>query len=189
MAGILCLCAATLVACGDGGSPSEPAGPPESDDPAAKLPAGWKRVVNRRAGFTVGIPPGWTARGSRGATLVRSGDRLLAASISADRSPEGQDLRPSVYVERLVRQLPGYRRLRRGRPRPVGVARYRGAFVFATGTFARTRVRQVIQAVALQRRGQVTYTLLFFRTARAPGALYRPAVTGMLRTFRARSPG
>jgi hypothetical protein len=186
---ILVVCVAAFVGCGGSDSPSEPAGPPERDDPAARLPSGWQRVVNRRAGFTVGIPPGWTARGARGATLVRSGDRLLAVSISADRSPEGQDLRPTAYVERLVKALPGYRRLRPGRPRPVSVAHYPGAFVFATGTFARTRVAQAIQAVALQRRGQVTYTLLFFRTARAPGALYRPAVAGMLRTFRARAAG
>jgi hypothetical protein len=182
-------CAGTVAGCGDSDSPSPPPGPPERDDPAARLPAGWKRVVNSRAGFTVGIPPGWTARGSRGATLVRSGDQLLAISISADRSPEGQDLRPVNYAERLARALPGYRSLRVGRPRPVTIARYPGSFVFATGVFRRTRVLQAIQAVALQRRGQVTYALVFFRTAHAVGAIYRPAVTGMLRTFRARSPG
>ncbi|HVE67811.1 MAG TPA: hypothetical protein VNB64_04445, partial [Solirubrobacteraceae bacterium] len=77
-------CAAGLGACGDE-SPSEPPPPEERADRTGSLPAGWTRVVNRRAGFSLGIPPGWTARGARGATLVRSGDRLLAVSIAADR--------------------------------------------------------------------------------------------------------
>jgi hypothetical protein len=163
-------------------------GSAERDDPAARLPSGWKQLVNAHAGFSVGIPPGWTARGASGTILVRSGDRLLAASIAADRSPDGRDLSPANYAERLVKALPGYRRLRVGRPAPVRGARYPGASVTATGTFARTRVRQAIQVVALQRRGQVTYTLVFFRTARAPAALYRPALAGVIRTFRARGP-
>jgi hypothetical protein len=119
---------------------------------------------------------------------VRSGDRLLAVSITADRSPDGRDLKPATYATRLVEALPGYRSLKVGRPGPARGAHYPGASVPARGTFKRTRVRQAIRAVALQRRGQVTYALLFFRTARSPAALYGPAIAGMTRTFRARAP-
>jgi hypothetical protein len=119
---------------------------------------------------------------------VRSGDRLLAVSITADRSSDGRVLRPANYAERLVMALTGYRRRRVGRPVPVRKAHYPGSSVAATGTFKRTRVRQAIRAVAQQRHGQVTYALVFFRTARSPSALYRPAITGMIRTFRARAP-
>jgi hypothetical protein len=183
--------AGVAAGCGDSDTPRPPEPPrkPESNDRPARLPHGWKRLVNRHAGFSVGIPPGWKARGARGATLVRSGDHLLAVSIAADRSSEGRDLRPTNYAERLAEALPGYRKLKVGRPVPVPRAHYPGASVTATGTFARTRVRQAIRAVALQRRGQVTYGLVFFRTARSPAALYRPAITGMIRTFRARAPG
>jgi len=191
--GTLAAASAVAVAgCGGSGAPSEPTQattPPERNDRVGRIPAGWTRLVNRRAGFSVGIPPGWKARGARGATLVRSGDRLLAVSITADRSPDGRDLRPTNYVQRLVDALPGYRRLKVGRPVPVRRARYPGASLTATGTFRRTRVRQTIRAVALRRRGQVTYALLFFRTARSRGALYRPAINGMIRTFRGRAPG
>ena len=189
----------TCVAAGAGGgagggcgsdTPTSPEPPrrPESNDRPARLPDGWKRLVNRHAGFSVGIPPGWKGRGAQGATLVRSGDHLLAVSITADRSSDGRALRPANYAERLVMALPGYRKRKVGRPVPVHGARYPGASVAATGTFTRTRVRQAMRAVALQRRGQVTYALVFFRTARSPGALYRPAITGMIRTFRARAP-
>lgn len=181
-------CAAGLGACGDESPPAPPA-PEERADRRGPLPAGWTRVVNRDAGFSLGIPPGWTARGGRGATLVRSGDRLLAVSITADRSPEGRDLPPEVYARRTVRGLDGYRDLRIGRPRPLRLGRYPGGVVDATGTFARTRVRQAIRAIALRRRGQVTFALLFFRTARAPARVYAPALAGMVRTFRAGPPG
>jgi hypothetical protein len=186
-----CLAVAALSGCGGSDKPLPPVEPtqPEKTDRPAKLPEGWKRLVNRKAGFSVGLPPGWNARGARGATLVRSGDRLMAVSITADRSPDGKDLKPTAYVERLVGALPGYRKLKVGKPRPVPGAHYPGAQVAATGVFRRTHVRQAIQGVALQRRGRVTYALIFFRTARSPAALYRPAVAGMIRTFRARAPG
>jgi hypothetical protein len=145
-------------------------------------------VVNPRAGFSLGIPPGWTARGTAGATLVRSGDRLLAVSIAADRSADGRRLSPAAYARRLARDLRGYRGLRIGPARPARGARYPGATLSATGTFARTRVRQAILVVALSRRGAVTYSLIFFRTASAPASVYRAAIAGMLRTFRARPP-
>jgi hypothetical protein len=175
--------AATGCGGGDGDEPRQ-ATRPEKADPRGPLPKGWKRVVNRRAGFSLGIPPGWKARRARGATLVRSGDRLLAVSIAADRSPEGRTLAPKTYARRTARSLTGYRRLRIGVPARVRGAPYPGGTVTAQGRFVRTRIRQAIRVVALQRRGQVTYALVFFRTARSPGALYRPAIEGMVRTFR-----
>ena len=181
-------CAGALGACGDDDPAPPPAAVKERADKRGRLPAGWKRVVNRPAGFSLGIPPGWTARGARGATLVRAGDRVLAASIAADRSADGRDLPPAVYARRTARGLAGYRKLKLGRPRPVRGTRYRGATVTATGTFARTRVRQAIQVTALRRRGAVTYSLIFFRTRRAPASVYQGAIRGMLRTFRAAPP-
>jgi hypothetical protein len=189
-AGLAGICATGATGCGDSDKPLPPVEPtqPEKTDRPARLPEGWKRLVNRRAGFSVGIPPGWKGRGARGATLVRSGDKLMAVSITADRSPDGRVLKPTAYAEHLIQALPGYTTLKVGRPVPQRGAHYPGGSVIATGAFRRTRVRQAIRVVALQRRGQVTYALVFFRTAKSPAALYRPAVTGMIRTFRARAP-
>jgi hypothetical protein len=181
-------CVAAAGGCGDDDPAPVSTTPQERADRRAPLPRGWDRVVNRRAGFSLGIPPGWRARGARGATLVRSGDGLLAVSIAADRSTDGRDLPPDVYVRRTANALEGYRALRVGRPRPLRGARYPGATVTASGVFARTNLRQAIQVSALRRRGQVTYTLISFRTDRAPAARYRAAIRGMLRTFRAAPP-
>jgi len=55
-------------------------------------------------------------------------------------------------------------------------------------TATEQRVRQAIRVVSLRHGRQVTYSLLVFRTARAPASLYRAAIAGMIRTFRARPP-
>src|SRR4051794_32287873 len=91
-AGLAAVSAIAAAGCGDSDKPLPPVAPtqPEQTDRPARLPGGWKRLVNRRAGFSVGIPPGWKGSGAQGATLVRSGDRLMAVSHTADRSPDGR---------------------------------------------------------------------------------------------------
>jgi hypothetical protein len=63
-----------------------------------------------------------------------------------------------------------------------------GGEVSATGTFARTGVRQAIAFYALQRPGRVTYTVAVFRSAATPVGRYAPYVAAMLRSLRARPP-
>jgi hypothetical protein len=145
-------------------------------------------VVDRRAGFSLGIPPGWTARSGRGAIVVRSADRALAVSIAADRGQQGQALAPGRYARRTLQALPGYRGLRVGRTERVRGAHYPAAAVSATGTYRPTRVRQAIRAIALHRPGVATFTLLVFRSARVPAAVYAAAVDEMVRTFRSQPP-
>jgi hypothetical protein len=171
----------------DGGE--QPAGASGQDteraDRAPVLPGGWRRVVNDGAGFSLGIPPGWSARGARGATLVRSRDGALAVSVAADRGDEGRGTSAANYLQRTLAGLPGYSRLRVQRARPLRRARYPGAVATATGTFTRTKVRQAISAYALQRPGRVTYTLLVFRSVRAPADRYRALLDEMVRSFTA----
>jgi hypothetical protein len=184
--------ALALVAAGCGGSSTpggaDSGGPRETADRRPPLPPGWRRVVNRRAGFSLGIPPGWTARGERGATVVRSADHALAVSIAADRSAQGQTLRPRVYARRTLGALPGYGRLRIGRPRGIRGAHYPAADVPARGRYRRTHVRQAIDAIALQRPRRVTFSLLVFRNASVAPAVYRAAVAEMVHTFRGQPP-
>ncbi len=84
-------CAGAVAACGDGGSGTTAATttPPERNDPAAACPtagAAWST-----AGPASGGDPAWLEGERRArATLVRSGDRLLAVTITADRSPDGR---------------------------------------------------------------------------------------------------
>ena len=183
------LLAGTLAGCGGSSSSGGRAPPEESADAPAPPPPGWSRIVNGTAGFSLSLPPGWTTRGSRnGSTLVRSSDRALAVAVSADRSDDGTRDLPTTYLQRTVRSLSGYRNLRANQPRPVPGLRYSAARVEASGTFARTRVRQEIQLYALHRPGRVTYTVAVFRSAATRAARYAPFVAVVLRSFRARPP-
>src|SRR5256885_1577423 len=102
-----------------------------ADPPAPPLP-GWSRLVNDTAGFSLSLPPGWRAtRSSAGSSLIRSTDRALAVAVSADRSHDGEGDPPATYLDRTVRNLPGYRDLRAGRA--VGRAPASGAGPAAAG--------------------------------------------------------
>src|SRR2546423_5891478 len=127
------LAALAFLAAGCGSStparPDAANAPRETADKRPPLPAGWRRVGNRRAGVSLGIPPGWTAHGVRGATVVRSADPALAVSIAADRSGQGRTLRPRAYARRTLDALRGYGRPRIGSPQRVGGAPYPAAGV------------------------------------------------------------
>jgi len=173
---------------GCGGSSSSGGSSPKeiTDPPAAALP-GWTRLINDTAGFSLSLPPGWTTRRSgEGSTLIQSTDRALALAVSADRSNDGSDDPPTTYLPRTVPHLAGYRNLRSGRAVPVAGLRYPAASLAATGTFARTRVRQAITLYALHRPGIVTYTLAVFRSAAIPASRYAPYLQAILRSFRGR---
>jgi hypothetical protein len=144
--------------------------------------------VNRRAGFNLGIPPGWKARGGPGSTIVRSRDRALAVSVTADRGPTGRQLKPTTYARRTIRDLPGYRDLKVGEVTRVVDTRYPAAAVKAEGIFERTSLRQAIILFALQKRRIVTFTVIVFRSARVPRDRYAAVTSTLVRTLRAQAP-
>ena len=180
------LLAAAPAGCG-GSSSSGDSSTKETTDPPAAVLRGWTRLINDTAGFSLSLPPGWTTRRSGdGSTLVRSKDRALAVAVSADRGGDGVNDSAATYLKRTLRNLHGYRHLRSGGTASVRGLRYPAARLTATGTFARTRVRQAITLYALHRPGTVTYTLAVFRSAATPAARYAPYLRVFLRSFRGR---
>jgi hypothetical protein len=171
--------------CGGGGQGAAPPSPPtERADARPKLPAAWKRLVNQEAGFSLGLPPGWTGRGARGTTLIRSADRAVAIAITADRSDDGLTAPLAQYARHTLLALPGYSALHVGAVRRRTGTQYPAVTVQATGRYTATKVRQAIQLIALRRDHAVTFTLAIFRNASAPEKTYAPALGIMLRTFR-----
>jgi hypothetical protein len=162
--------------------PAAPAGP------RPHLRAGWRRVRDRDAGFSVGRPPGWSSRNSGGTLVLRSRDRTLAIAVGADRSTPGRSAAPRTYAEQAIDSLAGYRGLRASPARTISTAPYPGALASARGTYSQTGVEQAITLVALQRRGVGTFTLLAFRSARAPGAPARRIVDRVVDTLHAEKP-
>ena len=91
--------------------PVAPAGP------QPPLPEGWRRVRDADGGFSVGLPPGWSARDSEGTLVLRSRDRTLAIALGADRSAPGRVVAPTTYAREAIAGLRGYRSLRSTPPR------------------------------------------------------------------------
>src|SRR5438874_1726529 len=116
--GAIWVSAALLALAGCGAGPTvhahtaaEPAQAP------AALPPGWRTYRDYSSGLSNGIPRGWRGAKRGDSLLVRSPDRLVAVSVTADRTRDTL----SVPLDRLTRAtlagLPGYRgRLRAGKP-------------------------------------------------------------------------
>jgi hypothetical protein len=182
--------AAVAGGCGDedkhSGSP-DPA--TERSDPPAEPPPGWRTFANRRAGFSVSVPLDWAARRRGSATLIRSGDRLLAVTIAADRSEPGRTTKPAVYARRAFRALPNFRRLRATRTRRVAGSPYPSARVDGRGTLAGRRQRQRITVAAFRRQRRATYTVVAFSAEVDGAATHAASLRLLLRSLRARRPG
>ena len=156
----------------------------ERSDPPAKPPTGWRTFANRRAGFTLSVPPAWPARARGSATLIRSSDRLVAVTVAADRSEAARLTSPRRYALRTFRALPDFRNLKPDSLRKVRHSPYASARVDGAGTLAERRQRQHITVAAFQRPHRVTYTVVAFSAGGAQAA----EIGLMLASLRARRP-
>jgi hypothetical protein len=171
---------------GDDGSEAEAPEPrAETVDPLPKLPAGWNRHVNHRDGFAIGLPPGWKAERRPKATLLRSPDRLVAVSISADRASEALEISLQDYASQVVEALRGFEHLRSGKPR-FFEHRYQGATVSTTARARESDIRQRLTFIGLRRDELVTYGVLIARNAERDSGFYGREAIRMVRTLRGR---
>jgi hypothetical protein len=151
-------------------------------------PPGWRTVRNHRAGFTLAIPRRWTARTRRGATLVRSSDRLVAVSVAADRSADGRSTEPARYARELVDELPDFEGNVDPLARRIRGTPYRTARVEGSGTLKTSRRPQRLTVAVYQRPGAVTFAAVVFRNPDALASADGRLVERMLRTLRAGQP-
>lgn len=178
------------VVCGGGcagGDPEPRQAPPETVDELPKLPAGWHEYVNHRAGFAIGRPPGWSARRRGASTLLRSPDRLVAISISADRTTAAIEFPLGDYALEATEALAGFKELEVGKVRPFK-AHYEAETVEAAGT-AKGGVRQRLQLIAMRRDAVATYAVLIARNAEEQSGFYGREALKMVRTLRGRPIG
>lgn len=175
-----------VVGCGSD-EPVAPEIPPETVDELAKLPDGWRPYVNHRAGFAIGRPPGWRT-GRRGrSTLLMSPDRLVAVSISADRTTEAIEFPLDDYTLEATEALTGFKDFEVGKARPFK-AHYEAEAVEATGT-AKGGVRQGLQLIAMRRDAIATYAVLIARNVEKQSGFYGREALRMVRTLRGRPIG
>ena len=176
--------APAVAGCGEREEPEPPPRPPETVERLGDLPRKWSRHVNDRAGFAIGLPPGWDARDRRRSSLLRSPDHLAAVTITADRSAGGLALPLNEFATRVTEALRGFRRLETGRPRPFR-ARYDAVAVAGRGA-AKGGVPQRVLVVVERRAGLATYTAVVATNAKRAAGRHRDEIRRMLRSVRGR---
>jgi hypothetical protein len=186
-AAVLAACAAAVAGCKSEQAPAPPNPASEPFDRPARPPHGWHTLVNRRVGFSVSLPPGWTARKRRSATLIRSADELLAASVAADRSRAGRETPARTYVQQTLSSLPRFHGavadpLARVRGSPYESARAEALGIAPDGR------RQRVVVAAYRRPGLVTYAVVAFETARRGAPRHERELDRLLASLRARPP-
>jgi hypothetical protein len=191
-------------ACGSGGEPPEDgagattkgAGVRETVDRPARVPAGWKQVVNRGAGFSIGLPPGWEERPpARGqGSVLRSPDDLAVVTITADRTAGALQLPLGAFARRSAEAL-GEPLAGRGRLRKLKVRaparfkhRYDGVAVRAIGTApGPDRVAERILVAVVRREGAAAYVAVVRENAeRDSEFIDRRLVMRLIRSLRGR---
>ena len=182
---VLASVAAFAAGCGDD-DPAPSPRPAETVDKLPKLPPGWKPYVNHRAGFAIGRAPGWRPRRRGTTTLLTSPDRLVAVSISADRTSEAIEFPLDDYAEQATEAL-RFGHIDAGRPHRFA-ARYDGEAVDATGR-SRSGLRQRLTFIALRRDHVATYAVLVARNAERDTRYYEQEALRMIRTLRGRPVG
>jgi hypothetical protein len=162
--------------------------PKETFQEVPKLPPGWKVHANRSGGFALGVPPGWVATNRDSATRVRSFDRLVAVSITPDRTADGLAIGIEDFASRTAGALRGFEQQLDPGPSRRFKHRYRASEVRATGK-AKTGVREQIRVFVLRRDKVVTITAVMAVNAKPSARPSERLAERMLRTLRSRPPG
>ena len=181
-----------IAGCGGSGDEPEPApapepAPSETVDHLPQLPDDWTPYVNRRGGYALGLPRGWTAERRGANTLIRSYDRLVAISIASDRSAGGLEVPISDYASRAAEALPGFEdglEVKAGQPFPH---RYEGIEVRAVG-IARNGIDQRTSVIVLRRGRVATLTIVIAKNAELTAGPSKGVAERIVETLRSRPP-
>jgi hypothetical protein len=196
-AGLALLLAITLTGCGGSGGDSSttaetttnPAPPAtETRDPLPARPKEWHPYVNRRGGYALLLPRGWSPDGDGPRTLIRSYDRLVAISIAPDRSARALDTPIADYATRTADELRGFQHgleVKGMRPFPH---RYAGTEVFGGGT-SPDGVDQKASVIVLRRDDTATITVVLAANAKPAARQSVRIARRAISTLRTRPPG
>jgi hypothetical protein len=193
---ILCALVALAVAtagCDDDDDDAEPTTTPvprqkETFQKVPELPPGWKVHANRDGGFAFGLPPGWNADDDTTTTRVRSFDRLVAVSITPDRTVDGLAIPLENFALRTIAALTGFEGELDPGPARRFKHKYRGSEVRAAGR-AETGVREQVRVFVLRRDEIVTFTAVMAVNAKPSAHASERLAERMLHTLRSRPVG
>jgi hypothetical protein len=176
-----------LAGCGGGAGGSDTSTttrPAETTDPPAKPPKGWQTYINPVAGFSVSVPPAWTVEPSGGSSLLRSPDKVVAISITADRTDEALKAPLESYAADTLKNLSGFTGLKPTGVRPYK-AQYPAAIATADGKLTSSGVKQRLTLVVLRREGIAAYPVLASRNA-GVGSPFVKQINAVIHSLRGR---
>jgi hypothetical protein len=192
-AALLLVAAIAAPGCGSDSS-DEPRPPPpkhhhaEDADPLPKLRPGWKPYLSRAGGFAVGLPPGWKASRKGTGSLIRSFDRLVAVSISPDRTPEAQELGLDSFATRALLALPGVTaETQPSDPKPYD-HHYDAVQSKYEAKDQKSGVKQRNSLIVIRRDHLVTFTVLIAASADPQARLAEELVRKVVATLRSQPP-
>jgi hypothetical protein len=158
---------------------------PETAQKPAKLPYAWTRKLNNEHGFSIGVPPGWSASDAGNSVLYRSPDRLVALTLSVDRTTEAFDVPVDEFARQTLTALGGYDgKLVPSPPRKLGGTPLETALVSSTGTAAESGVRQDVEVAVLRRDHVVNYTAVIAANAKSTPPAELELAAQILKTLR-----
>jgi len=158
-----------LSACGDDGGDAgstTTARPAETTDPPAKPPRRWHKYINPTAGFSISVPPAWKILPNGAITVLRSPDKVVAVSATADRTDEALDTPLEEYAATTLANLKGFTELKPTGNRAYAPAAYPAAIATADGRLESSGVPQRLTLVVLRREGIAAYAVLATHNAK-----------------------
>lgn len=184
--------AVVLAGCGSGGTPSTTTSTKtvtlrqtESGDPLPKLDRGWVAVRSRSGGFILGRPPGWKPKRSGSSLTLIAPDKLVAVTVSTDRTPSGLAIGTRSFATRTARSLGGYKgKLEPSKPRPFR-HRYAASQVVERAR-SRDGVPQELRVVVMRRPRLVTFSAVIARNAKRRDAAEAEQAIEIVGTVRSR---
>lgn len=174
-----------LVGCGGGSKePAQTVSTPTTADAPAKLPRRWSSHVNGPGGFSVGVPPAWTAKLNGSTSELTAPGRLLAVSIAADRTNEALAAVPAAFAEQTAKNLTGFRGLRPARARALPT-QYPGAILQTEGKRANGK-RERLTLVVLKPDSIAVFSLLAASTGKLKARAELHVIAQITRSLRYR---
>lgn len=175
---LLVALAAALAGCGSGGD--EPAATDRAvavtqPAPRPALPAGWELHSNEPGGFSLGVPPRWTAERTGTATTLRAPGGRVVVFAARLQGPDART-QPLDVLGRQALERAGFADLRLGSERALRGAAYPAVAIRARGTLTATGVEQVAEAIVLRPQGGEASVLVIFRAAAATAGRARDIV-------------
>jgi len=173
-------------------APERSTPPPEIADPLPKLPPRWTRTVNRKGGFALGVPPGWSRKQAAARTTLRSPGSIVVVAVTADRTDEALNADLDEFAAGVLERLePGAdQQPLTDVPAPAPGYETAGAVAIdeaASGQGGRAVVgRKRLEAIVVRRIALAAYPILVASDAAVKRAQLDPLVRRIVRTLRGR---